>query len=800
MKKGVKRWLAILALCCVATVVVGCSGGREKDSQSSSSTSGFNSSTGNSSSSVQNEDLLEISGVTFVDKSVIYDGQEKSIEIGGTVPAGVNVAYTNNKGTAAGSYEAKVVLSGEGYKTKILTATLTIQKATFTGIAFNNETFDYDGTPKKIEVVGVLPQGTTVKYQCQENTAITNETTETGVYTITATISNANYQTCTMTATLKIQGEEINRFIVANDDVIYFANALDKEYLYSYDGTEVSRVSMDVPYDFTEKNGTIYFRSKSLFGNSIKSIGENTVSTVASAKAEYLTSDGQYFYYAVNALTQGKSGIYKLDISTEEPTASRLTSGKAKYLQYNNGFLYFADGENGYKLTKISTSGGNKVLVKDVKISTLTIKNNHLFYTVNNTFGDYIENYNLSNGQSRKLTVDAGANLTVVGDKLYYVLIDKLTSYLKGSGIYMVDAYPNGDKNLMGTKLLGDDTYSSLVGVGGTKIAYYKVSNQMLCVYDLQTKELTNVLDGFKAEETIPLSVGSKTIAYNGILYYLDLYEDKVLMSYNPTNGEKRKMTSNKVSDFSIVNDYLYYNSVNFGVNNDLYRVNLKLGGEAEKVSSNDCVDITFADSKIYYVEQNAVGVRTAVHVIDENNTDSIMYSKGVNNLRYYNQYIYFVDGDTLHRMPTNSWTKDGTEVIRSKDVDVFEIDNGVIYFREVLILNKNLSKMNIDGTGYVVLIEKTYDPVEIIVQDNYVYFYSSTTKENTTGLYRVNKDGSNVEKIMEKKTDDTTYYVTSISIIGNEIYFINYGLSGTIGDSHLYKYSMTTKQIEKVA
>ncbi|MDE6676101.1 MAG: hypothetical protein K2K12_00110, partial [Clostridia bacterium] len=71
--------------------------------------------------------LKEITGVTFEDKTVSYNGEEQSITVSGTVPEGVSVSYTGNKGTNPGVYNATASLSGEGYKSKTLTAKLTIE-------------------------------------------------------------------------------------------------------------------------------------------------------------------------------------------------------------------------------------------------------------------------------------------------------------------------------------------------------------------------------------------------------------------------------------------------------------------------------------------------------------------------------------------------------------------------------------------------------------------------------------------------------------------------------------------------
>ena len=757
-----------------------------------------------------NKATFDVSGLSWSTSSFTYDGSEKSVTINGTLPNGLTIqSYSGNKATNVGNYTASVTFS---YDTQNYNAPTfasknwSIAKATMTGLIFASETFDYDATEKTIEVQGAIPSGSTVTYVCQENSGMTNTAKETGTYTITVTITNPNFYDYTSTATMTIRGEEKERFIVMHDGVVYFANALHEDFLYSYDASkaknsQLSMVSYDVPYNFVVKGTDIYFRGKAIFGGSIKKITTGTdvsVSAVADQKGEYLVTDGTNFYFVVNALTQNKSGIYKIVLSEDtDPVVTLLSVGKAKYLQYDNGYLYFADGSNGYKLSKISVNGGTRTLLRDEKITALTADNGFLYYTVNNLLGDYIANYNLSNNTYKKLTIDAGANLTVIGDKLYYINTDLLTSYVQGDGIYSVTAKPLIDMNLPGTKVVGEDTYSSLTKIDDNTIAYYRISDQMLCLRNLSNGSATEVLDGFVAPETVPLSTGSKTDEYNGILYYLDLHRDKCLYSYNPETKERRKLTSNKVADFSIIGDYLYYNSVSWIVNNDLYRINLKAGGEPEKISTYDCKDVVFDGNKIFYVEQNAAAVRTALHEIAADGTDTIIYDKGVNNLRYYDGYLYFIDGDDLYRMPTTGYTVNTPTRIRKGDVDVFEIDNGVIYFREVLLINKQLSKINVDGTGYAVVLTG-YDPVDIVIDNGYIYFYSDTTKASTAGIFKVAIGQTAVTQVMAKTISSTTYYPSDMIIIDGNIYFVNYALGGLGGDSHVYKVSTSGGTPEK--
>ena len=139
----------------------------------------------------------EITGITFENVTLNYDGTQKSIEVDGELPTGVTVTYTNNKATNAGTYDATATLKGDGYKDLILSATLKINKINITGITFTNKTFDYDGTERTILVDGEIPQDVTATYT-------NNKGTNAGEYNATATLKGSNYNDLVLTATLKI--------------------------------------------------------------------------------------------------------------------------------------------------------------------------------------------------------------------------------------------------------------------------------------------------------------------------------------------------------------------------------------------------------------------------------------------------------------------------------------------------------------------------------------------------------------------------------------------------------------------
>lgn len=148
MKRVVKVFLALLAFFTFG--LVGCTDG--SSSSSSSSTSSPSVSSSSTSTKTQDElDLEALEAVTFENKEVTYDGNEHVLEVE-SLPDGVEATYTTNKGTDAGTYKAKVVLT-KGTQSVIKEATLKINKAKPVITAELNQTLINYGELKPVATV-----------------------------------------------------------------------------------------------------------------------------------------------------------------------------------------------------------------------------------------------------------------------------------------------------------------------------------------------------------------------------------------------------------------------------------------------------------------------------------------------------------------------------------------------------------------------------------------------------------------------------------------------------------------------
>ncbi|MBO5305014.1 MAG: hypothetical protein J6A99_05010 [Clostridia bacterium] len=117
MKKKLLVFLLVLVFVFAVVGMVACS----NDEGDGGNTDGGNTDNGNTQ-----EPLKKFEGITFKDATFDFDGQQHTITCEG-VPEGASVEYTNNSKVEDGVYNAKAVVSKEGYETATYNAKLTIK-------------------------------------------------------------------------------------------------------------------------------------------------------------------------------------------------------------------------------------------------------------------------------------------------------------------------------------------------------------------------------------------------------------------------------------------------------------------------------------------------------------------------------------------------------------------------------------------------------------------------------------------------------------------------------------------------
>lgn len=756
---------------------------------------------------------LEFKNITFENKTVIYDGNEHSILITGQLPEGTTVVYTStttgitNKATEVGVYNIVVTITKEGYKTLTLQAVLEITSSDikeFKNITFDNVTVDYDSFEHTIVISGILPEDTKVTYS-SDVSGVTNSATEVGVYNISVIISKEGYETLTLTAKLTIKAKDKERFIYFYNNNIYFNNGLDDEKLYMYNEKGVSKVNNDEAKHMIIHNGSMFYFSRGLITTSIKNFNGTNSNIILSTNGEYLVSDGTNLYYAVNSLF-GDSGIYKFNPDDLESQATKIFTGKSKYLTLVGEDIYFANGNDNNKLYKINKnqSNGTAILVHDVKIKELIYHNDSLYFTVNNLLGDYLARFIIPTSTVVKLSSDNAKYLAVAGDYIYYSNVDIINSEIYGKGLYRVKLNGIVDNNKAG-ELVYETTYniSSLYVKDSQTILFYRLSDKHLLSFNTNTKVVADLMESFESPKNDVAQINSKfeSFIWNNRIYYINNYVDGALFYYDTITNENIRVTSSGVKSFSISGNYLFFNQITMLVNNDLYMINLKSGGVPERISKNDGRDIVINNGFLYYVRENSVGVGTAITRLSLDGTfmEVDVYPFNAHNLTIHDGKLYFIKGVGVDEIWRADLMSDGsleniTRIGKDK-TDVFIIVGDQIYYRAVGLVNKTLSKSNLDGSNKIDVI-KDYDPISFIIKNGFIYFTNDTAFGPKDGLYKSNLDGSDIELLYEN-TENNDGFAIEMQLLGNYIYF--YSKSGTLGDYKFHRINLTTKVVEVI-
>ena len=171
---------------------------------------------------------VDMSGVKFESKTVVFDGTEHELTVSGELPEGVTVTYENNKITNVGSVEAIAHFTHENDKVVIpdmkATLTVTAAKGSADAVIFEDKTVSYDGTEHELVISGALPEGVSVSYTA-------NKLTKPGTLEVTAsfTSTDPNYTYDPMTATLTVTKAKVDTADIALQTTEF-----------TYDGTEHS--------------------------------------------------------------------------------------------------------------------------------------------------------------------------------------------------------------------------------------------------------------------------------------------------------------------------------------------------------------------------------------------------------------------------------------------------------------------------------------------------------------------------------------------------------------------------------
>ena len=351
-----------------------------------------------------------ITGVTFEDSTITYDGEAHSIYVAGDLPSGVSASYSNNNKTDSGTYTVTANLSGVGYEPLKLTAKLTINPVPLDNPGnFYSKAFIYDGSSHSAAVENA-PSSASITYKCL-NASGTNTFKNVGTYEVEATIKtdknhqSKSYALLTITAA-PTAGTDSTKTALAIDenltwDQLYDALSNDNftmEYLSgSYD---VENIDDPMPSNLFDKS---YTGHKS--GYVLASDGKEAF------KHNYPLNDDEVTNY-YDFYKESGNNIIHLNFGDEYHTSSTVKFPKAAFSETvakdasANAFVALTKGDNGEFLPGINKDDfysdvgsayieNNEFIVLMEHPRTLSSGDYRYFYTI----------YKFSNIGNTKVTV-----------------------------------------------------------------------------------------------------------------------------------------------------------------------------------------------------------------------------------------------------------------------------------------------------------------------------------------------------------------------------------------------------------
>ena len=486
-----------------------------------------------------NEEEIDLSGISFADKTVTYNGEEHSLAIEGTLPEGVTVEYTGNGKTDAGKYTvvAKFAKDGVAIEGADMTATLRINKASLTtameGVTFPAKTFVYDGEAKSIALAGTLPAGVTVSYEG-------NGQTEVGKYTVTAKFTvdtNNYYELSDMTSTITIVAAEaelptVSGVTLADKTVTYNGDV----HSLAIEGTLPEGVTVQYVNNDKTDAGSYIVEAKFFYGET-ELISENLRATLkiekATADLSGITFPGKTVLYDGQAHSLAIAGTLPDYATVSYIGNGQIAAGEYKVVAvFNVGKNYEAVANMEATLNILGTAAG----LSNVTLTAATLPYNGQAQSlaVKGTLPEGVTVEYIGNGQTEIGTYTVTAKFYMNGE---YIEGGDISATLKiekadidMSGVSFEGAvvdYDGEAKSIFITGTLPAGVTVSYEGNGQTAAGVYVVTAKFAVAdadhYNTPADMSATLVINQGAGALEGISFEGKTVTYNGLVHRIEI-------------------------------------------------------------------------------------------------------------------------------------------------------------------------------------------------------------------------------------------------------------------------------------
>lgn len=257
---------------------------------------------------------------------------------------------------------------------------------------------------------------------------------------------------------------------------------------------------------------------------------------------------------------------------------------------------------------------------------------------------------------------------------------------------------------------------------------------------------------------------GDLNVEHNYLYYTNNVTPDNSGVFKIKTDGTgKQQLYKGTALYLKLRGNFLYYMTYNnTQLTGDLYKMKLDDSGET-KISS-DVLKYEVVGNYIYYSSLSQLG---DVYKMDLNGKGKIKLCTIDGAITYIKDgYIYYqsLEDSDLYR---GSSVVKGSEEDKQQEIFKYLYSNGSIY------------RVKLDGTDKKVILEKGY--IQFSFHNNTIISY------NYEGFYKLNLDGNNKIKILDKKING------QINILNDNLYYYS------MQDRKIYKKSLKTNEEEVI-
>ena len=479
-------------------------------------------------------------------------------------------------------------------------------------------------------------------------------------------------------------------------------------YKSSLDGTEYEKV---IPYDASsisiQDGYIVYWGAENNTIYSVNIDGTNQQAVHVNNDEDYINNYKIYkgkLYYTKNAGSDNTSGLYSLDIKTGEEL-KLVSTIPGDFTFWNDSLIYEADTNSSAAaahMCKLDGSG-DKIIVESY-VDYPLVMGDYLYYRESG-LSSTISAYNLKTGECEAFEMKRYKEVVFTDNYIFY--IDS-----KDGNIYRCD---HDGKNV--AKLTNADcnylyTYKNSVYYTGYANGYNSDNDEIpsgIRPYGFFSLE-GNGKDCYAVELNGSMS---NYIFYNDYAYFTSSFDSHVYrtkidnIDTDDTNRPfiRRSGDGHYSTIYFIENDWIYFSywKTNSGDSATIARTDLD-GNNMQIVIDTPAYDLTVYDNKIYYLKRDSNNNWQLRRVNMDGTSDILMMKADISEYAIVDDVIYYINNANKNIYRLNL---DGTQQkqLNSTACDGLQICGDRIYYTD-LYNHGYVHSMKLDGSDCKVVIE----------------------------------------------------------------------------------------------